>query len=116
MNKFIKEQLLKCKIAHVPDFDEHTAQLLIQKNTNKVITSELHRGIEIDIEVEDYIIHPYPGFTLHNNWNRGIVPTDRQMHVLIIDEMGKMICVQAIGLNDNKAWGGWLPKKSCKII
>ena len=26
------------------------------------------------------------------------------------------ICVKAVGLNDNKSWGGWLPKKSCKII
>lgn len=115
MNKFIREQLLKCKKAQVPEFDESTTELLIRCNQAEEVR-ELHLGQELDIEVEDYIIHPYPGFTLHDNWNKGIIPTDKQMHVLITQELGKMICIQAVGLNDNKAWGGWLPKKSCKIL
>ena len=115
MNKFIKEQLNKCKIANIPEFDDDTTELLIQ-GANKSNKVDFELGLEYNIEVEDYIIHPYPGFTLHDNWNKGIVPTDKQMHVLITKDMGKMICVQAIGLNDNKVWGGWLPKKSCKIL
>lgn len=115
MNKFIKEQLNKCKIANIPNFNDNTVELIIQKQyNNKKLEFEL--GYEYDISVEDYIIHPYPGFTLHDNWNKGIVPTDNKMHILVIKDLGKMMCVQAIGMNDNKAWGGWLPKKSCKII
>lgn len=116
MNKFIKEQLLKCKVANIPEYDENTVEIFIGKNDNKINLTDFQQGLEYDIEVENYIIYPYTGFTLHDNWNNGIVPTDKQMHVLITQEMGKMICVKAVGLNDNKSWGGWLPKKSCKII
>lgn len=116
MNKFIKEQLNKCKVASIPEFDETTTELIISRSILKQSKKEFEFGYEYDIEVEDYILHPYPGFTLHDNWNKGIIPTDKQMHVLVTKDMGKMICVQAIGLNDNKTWGGWLPKKSCKIL
>ena len=121
MNKYIKEQLNKCKVAVIPEFDDNTTELLISSNNcTKVgitgITTDFYVGMECNIEVEDYIIHPYPGFTLHDNWNCGIIPTDKYMHITVVKEMAKMICIQAIGLNDNKSWGGWLPKKSCKII
>ena len=115
MNKFIKEQLNKCRIAKIPSFDDDTVEIFVNKlYNNKKLEFELNH--EYDIEVEDYIIHPYSGFTLHDNWNNGIIPTDKNMHILITKDIGKMICVQAIGLNDKKAWGGWLPKKSCKIV
>ena len=115
MNKFIKEQLKKCKIAQIPDFTDKTTELLIPCN-NQLSKVDFECGGEYNIRVEDYIIHPYPGFTLHDNWNQGIIPTDNLMHVLVTKDMGKMIQVQAVGLNDNKAWRGWLPKKSCKIL
>ena len=116
MNKFIKEQLQKCKVANIPEFDDSSTCISISVGTKSGSSVEFQQGMEYDIEVENYIIHPYSGFTLHDNWNKGMVPTDKQMHILVVNEMGKMICVQAVGLNDNKAWGGWLPKKSCKII
>lgn len=116
MNKFIKEQLQKCRVANIPNYDDNTTKIFIGRDSGVINSLELHQGVETDIEVENYIIHPYPGFTLHDNWNKGIIPTDKQMHILVVQEMGKMICVKAVGLNDNKAWGGWLPKKSCKII
>lgn len=112
MNKFIKEQLNKCKVADIPEFNDSTTTLLIKQKTKP----NFNESGECIIEVEDYIIHPYPGFTLHDNWNSGIVPTDKQMKVIIVQDMGKMIKVKGVGINDNKAWGGWLPKKSCKIL
>lgn len=113
MNKFIKEQLNRCKIAQIPEFNDETVELLITSKYNRNIFEENNECL---IEVEDYIIHPYPGFTLHDNWNNGVVPTDKQMRVIIVREMGKMMQVKGVGINDNKAWGGWLPKKSCKIL
>ena len=115
MNKFIKEQLNKCKIAKIPNFDDNTVEIFINKLYNdKKLEFEINQ--EYDIELENYIIHPYSGFTLHDNWNNGIIPTDKDMHILITKDIGKMMCVQAVGLNDKKSWGGWLPKKSCKIL
>ena len=115
MNKFIKEQLHKCKVANIPEFGDDTVELVIPSMYNKT-KCEFELGGEYNIEVEDYIIHPYSGFTLHDNWNKGIIPTDKQMHITITKDMGKMMLVQAVGINDLKAWGGWLPKKSCNII
>lgn len=117
MNKYIKEQLLKCKVAQIPEFSEDTLELKIPR-VGPVIIDPLDFTLngEYNIEVENYILYPYPGFTLHDNWNRGIVPTDKQMHVMITQIMGKMIQVQAVGLHDGKEWTGWLPKKSCRII
>ena len=61
-------------------------------------------------------MHPFEGFTLHDNWNNGIVPTDVQMNAEILKIMGKMIQVHCIGKNDGNSWDGWLPIKSVKIL
>ena len=116
MNRFIKEQLNKCKVAEVPVFDENTTTINILRKNIQTSTAELRTGQEFDVEVEDYIIHPYPGFTLHDNWNKGIIPTDKQMRITVLQEMGKMIRIKGTGINDKKEWEGWLPKKSCKRL
>ncbi len=116
MNKFIREQLNKCKVAEIPIFDESTVLLTIPRRGVQNPTLELYAGQEFDVEVEDYIIHPYPGFTLHDNWNKGIIPTDKQMRISVLQEMGKMIRIKGIGINDKKEWEGWLPKKSCRRL
>jgi hypothetical protein len=66
------------------------------------------------ITVADYIIHPYEGFTLHENWNNGIKPTCNSMQIEVDKTMGKMIHVKALG-DDGLMWTGWLPKKSITI-
>ena len=67
------------------------------------------------IEVENYIVHPYDGFTLHQQWNNNIAPSSNKMHVVVTQLMDKMVKVDGF-CDDNKDWCGWLPIKSCKNI
>ena len=119
MNKYIKRELEKCKVAQIPEFDESTTQLLISRTGKGIITQvtgELYQGQKYLIQVENYIVNPFPGFDLHDNWNNGIIPTDKQMEIKVDQIMGKMIKVSAIGYSDRKPWNGWLPRKSIHII
>ena len=116
MDKIIKEQLNKCKVANIPFFDDNTTEIFIQKGGRVIIKEDLVLNHRYKIEVEDYIIKPYEGFTLHDNWNNGIVPKDKVMNCKIIQIMGKMIKVEAVGVDTNNSWSGWLPRKSIHII
>lgn len=117
MNEIIKEQLNNCKVAKVPSFDDGTTTISIPIGVRE-IEHEIDLAIDACylIKVDDYIIKPYKGFTLHDNWNNGVIPTDIEMKVAITNIMGKMIRVDAVGNNDGLPWSGWLPKKSIKII
>lgn len=112
MNPFIEEQLNKVL---VPIEKVGENKFLIRRSAETQIT-DFEVGHYYIIEVEDYIIHPYNGFTLHENWNGGVVPTDRRMQVEVVRVMGKMIKVNALGLTDGKIWCGWIPQKSAKIM
>lgn len=119
MNKFILNQLKKIRFANLPDYNDDTTEIFIPKQTNEV---SLEEGKCYIIEVENYIIKPYEGFTLHDNWNKGIVPKHKFMKCEVCQIMGKMIRIDAIGYDwENKedildSWSGWLPIKSVKII
>ena len=112
LNPFIEEQLKKIT---VPVEKISDTEYFIPMY-NLVPVSDLEPHHFYIIEVEDYIIHPYDGFTLHENWNKGIVPTDREMKCEVIKVMGKMVYIEASGMNDGKIWCGWLPRKSIKIL
>lgn len=116
MDKIIKEQLNKCKVANIPFFDDSTTEILIQKGGKAIIKDDLILNHYYRIEVEDYIVKPYEGFTLHDNWNNGIAPKDKIMNCEITQIMGKMIKVEAVGVDTNDRWSGWLPRKSIHII
>ena len=119
MNKKIKEQLDKCNVI-LPFYDNNTLELLIPKGSSfkqlLLFSDELEIGKEYIIRVERYITNPPEGFDLHINWNSGSIPTDSLMNIKVDQIMGKMVKVSAIGINDNKFWSGWLPKKSINIV
>lgn len=116
MDKIIKEQLNKCKVANIPFFDDNTTEIIIQRGDNAIIKDDLILNHYYKIEVEDYIIKPYDGFNLASNWNNGVVPKDKVMNCEITQIMGKMIRVEAVGVNTNNSWSGWLPRKSIHIL
>ena len=116
MNKIIFEQLKKCKVAKLPFFDMNTTTIQIEKGGNAIVSNDLEINHYYRIQVEDYIVKPYEGFTLHDNWNNGIVPTDNIMNCEVIQIMGKMVKVEAVGFSTNVPWCGWLPRKSIHII
>lgn len=113
MNEIIKEQLKKVKIAAIPAYSESDGEITIPKSTGRNLNPDLLQvGHYYRIVVAEYIVKPFEGFTLHDNWNQGRIPTDRQMSVEILQLMGKMVCINALGINDRKPWTGWLPIKS----
>lgn len=98
----------------MPNFDEDATSIIISKSSSglsKNITS-LEVGKKYSIIVANYIVKPFDGFTLHDNWNKGIIPTDTHMIVRVLQIIGKMICIDSIGVTDNKRWVGWVPLKS----
>lgn len=123
MNKFIKEELLKCKSVEIPTFTDDTLQIIIPRRSEQILDAE---KFELNqcylVHLEEYIIKPYPGFTLHDNWNKGVVPKYQDMKIYVNKKIGKMIFVDAIaydatnGTDINYSWSGWLPEGSINII
>lgn len=121
MNPLIKDQLSKIRRVRIPQYDEFTTQLKLLKSDGKITNS-----LQVDncylISVEDYILNPPEGFTLHTNWNNNIVPKHKFMKIDVIQIMGKMVKVNSIGFDMKNQidtvdmWLGWLPQKSIKII
>ena len=121
MNPLIKAQLEKVRTVKLPIFDDDTTEMIISKGSK---SDELF--LEQDkcylISVEDYILHPPEGFTLHTNWNNGRIPTHKFMKVDVSKIMGKMVKVNALGYDmksqtdTTDMWDGWLPLKSITIL
>lgn len=118
MNKLIKEQLLKCKVANIPKFDDSTTKLVIDKKVPEPEPQVNHYYI---IEIEDYVINEPAGFTLSSNWNRGTKPTYKYYRVQITQAMGKMFKILGMGYdyeNDcdfPQPWSGWIPRAGFHI-
>ena len=121
MNKVVEEQLKKVKVAQLPSYDETTLRIKIPK-VSSIINSDLNEGQCYLIQVEDYIVKPFDGFSLHDNWNNGIAPKHKFLKVEVVKTMGKMIKVNSVGYDFmNKVdtmdlWEGWLPRKAIKIL
>lgn len=121
MNPLIKDQLGKIRRIRVPAFDDSTTILTLSKS-GVTMDSGLQEDRCYLISVEDYILNPPEGFTLHTNWNNNIAPKHKVMKVDVTKIMGKMIKVNSIGydmknqVDTNDMWSGWLPQKSIKII
>lgn len=115
MRARIKEQLDKCQV-NLPVYDINTTHLIIPKQGTFKASGDIVAGGVYVIRVEDYIIKPYDGFTLHQQWNNNVVPTDNMMRVKVLQIMGKMVKVNSVGINNGSYWTGWLPRKSFKIM
>ena len=120
MNPLIKKQLDKVKNV-VLSYDDSTTSLHISRNENGK-GSGLYENDKYLIELADYIIHPFEGFTLHDNWNKGNVPKYLFMKCVVNKVMGKMILISGIGYDfthkcdTDYEWSGWLPVKAIKVI
>lgn len=121
MNPLVKKQLEKVKNVTLPKWDDDTLNMVIPKRTGEIETGLLENRCYL-IKVEDYIINPFDGFTLHDNWNKGTHPIHHFMKCEVTKKMGKMIKVNSVGYDFmNKqdtldVWEGWLPEKSITII
>lgn len=119
MNKFIEEELNKCKLAAVEQVSD--TEYLIKKKTVEDIGFEVNKYYIV--ELENYIINPPETFTLSANWNNDVVPKSKNLKVMVTQIMGKMIKVDGCGfdietnsdLNDIYL-GLWLPQGGVKIL
>lgn len=123
MNHIIFEQLKKVKVAKLPKYTEKDMKMFIPKQKGGYVSSEFEVGKLYILKLDSYIIKPFEGFTLHDNWNKGHVPTHEIIKAKIVKTMGKMIYVESDAYDlkiqsviRNKPWDGWLPKKSVKIL
>lgn len=121
MNPLIKKQLDKVRRVTLEPYDDSTTTIHINRRTDGG-----NLFLEQDkcylISIEDYILNPPDGFTLHTNWNNGIAPMCKVLKIDVSKIMGKMIKVNAMGYDlKNQCdlpyfWEGWLPQKSITII
>ena len=120
MDEIISKQLKKCKVANVPNFDAETTTLRISKYEE--LSSQILPGHYYLVELEDYILHPPEGFSLHQNWNNNIVPQSKYYKCECLQVMGKMIKIEGSGYDWelqedlHTSWNGWVPTKSVRII
>jgi len=114
MNKFIEEQLQKCKVAKIETISEDEFFIHKKKETDGVIQLNNYYLIEL----ADYIIHPNENFTLAANWNKGVVPKSKLLKAMITQTLGKMIKVDAVSDEDENEvyFGLWLPMGGVKVV
>lgn len=121
MNPLIKTQLDKIRTVKVPPYEDNTTHITIPMRTpnDPIILEEDKCYI---VQVEDYILNPPDGFTLHTNWNQNKIPKCKYMKIDVSKIMGKMIKVNSIGYDMgtkssiNEVWEGWLPEKSIIVL
>ena len=112
MNNLIKDQLLKCKVAEIPQFNDSTTVInLCKLNPLKPVLGGFY-----SVQIENYIINQPPNFTLSQNWNNGTKPPELFLNVEVKQIMGNMIRVNCVGQETNIPWEGWLPIKSIKVL
>lgn len=118
MNRIIEEQLKKCQVADLSDFDSVTGTYHI-KRFKQV-------KLEVDscylIRLDKQLLNKETSQVLSSNWNKGTVPPCEYMKIDVSKSMGKMICVNGIGYDYEKKqdlniiWSGWLPLQSIEVI
>ena len=120
MSDKLCKQLKLVTAVDLSDIPDDFNVLQIDKQET-LLTADVQVGGCYLIELEDYIIHPSENFTLHKNWNNGIVPTQKCMRIIVTAVMGKMIKIEGMGFdiktkeNVGEVWTGWLPRKSIKV-
>lgn len=119
MNDIIKNELEKIRVP-MSNYDDSTEFISIPR-FQKI---GLCLGKSYVIKVPDYIVHEPNGFALSANWNKGITPKTNYMKVTVLEKLGIMIKLDAIGMDNNtmedvvgeEYKGLWLPEESIEII
>ncbi len=118
MNKIIEEQLKKCQVAELSDFDSASGVYHIKRFKQA--------KMEVDacylIRIGKHLLNRDTSQMLASNWNKGTVPPCEYMKIDVVKSMGKMIRVNGIGYESetkqdlNCVWSGWLPLRDIEVI
>lgn len=118
MNKLVKEQLAKCKVAQVPPYDENTTHLRIKKY-NEIKIAENNYYL---IRLHSSVTNPPSNSVLASNWNNGLVPRHSHYKCEVIKIFGTMIKINGLAYDINanrdidEIWTGWLPLDGIEVI
>ena len=116
MNNIVYEQLKKCRVASLPDFNKETTELIIPKVRTLSDTTILPQHY-YQIEIVDQLLNSEAASTLlSQNWNGGTTPPDSTLNCYVIKIMGGMVNVEGVGDSNGKQWEGWLPLNFIKIV
>lgn len=115
MNKFTLRELEKVRDLIPTYWDENTTHLVIP-GEGVIPENPIKIGDKFTIRIENYIINQPPNFTLAENWNGGTVPPEEVLDIEVMQFIGKMMRVKAIGKCTRIPWEGWLPNKAFKIV
>ena len=120
MNKIIRSQLEKVKVAKLPQWDNNTTFMVIKKGINKNPDS-LEVGKYYLVRLADYVINEPEGFTLSTNWNSGRKPQCNAYKCEVVQIMGKMVKINGAGYSIEQdkdldpMFHGWLPLASITV-
>ena len=127
MQRFIKEQLLSCQNANIPDFDDNTTTIIVpMMGHNEVeveeVTEKEKPPIDVEVgkryifEVDDKLVHDCLWYKeIHNKWNSGLGPKEPVIGATVLEIKGRMIKVESVD-RYNYTWTGWLPYCNVTII
>lgn len=119
MNNLIKEQLLGCKHAKLPIWDDSTTHIFIEKGSIKK-ELKFEFGNYYQIQISSSVVNPIEESTLSKNWNGGTNPPSEIFNCVVQQLMGKMVKVDGVAVIDgvatNNRWNGWLPIGQVKIL
>lgn len=117
MNKTIKEQLQKCRVADIPEFEDSATHIYIKKVDN-ILTSNMLPNHLYLIKIKQSIKN---NETIAFNWNGGIKPKYDFYKVEKLGIVGNMIKLNGIAFNDgvdiySEPFYGYLPLDGFEII
>lgn len=119
MNELIKEQLKECKHALLPEWNDNTTHIYIERGRIKK-EYKFEFGLYFQIEIPDSIVNPIEESTLAKNWNGNTNPPANIFNCVVQQVMGKMVKVDGVAVIDgvatNNRWNGWLPISQVKIL
>lgn len=123
MNKYIKEQLKKCKVCTVPYFDEDTTDLIIPLYQLNATQQELILNHYYIIRLSSSVFNPPQTSVLASNWNKGVIPKSEYMMIMYKKSVGEMIQVDGCGWDNDRSASKsdayldlWLPRNAFSVI
>ena len=118
MNRLIRKQLDKLRVAKIDSYDE----------LKHIYTFKKHKAKEFKIDsvyvlrLSNSLMIPKNNEILISNWNKGNHPLHQYMKVQVDKKLGNMlfVCGAYYDINTknvlNEYWSGWLPDEELEII
>lgn len=117
MNKILKQQLDKLKVAKVDSYNELTHTYVFKKHESATFKLDSVYLLRLD----DKLLNPKYNDVLISNWNNGKYPTHTILKAQVSKKLGNMLFLCGVYCNEDKEpinefWNGWLPDDQLKII